>query len=229
MSLRAKLYLNAVMAGGLLVVAWAALYWHSDNPIRFLAYLSMAALASLCKVRLPGMTGTISVSFVVLLLVIVELSLPEGVLIATVAAAVQCVCKTRRRPEPVQVFFSIASLVLSTALASLGCRLVMQSALADSLPALLGLSTVLLYFSNTILISAAVCVAEGKPLSSIWQRCYFWSFPYYLVGAVAAGLMVATNRAAGWQDSLLVFPIMTLVYVSYRLHVCKAAQEPTAS
>jgi hypothetical protein len=229
MSMRARFYLNAVMAAGLLVVAGTVLIWHSDSPNRFLVFLSLAALASLCKVRLPGMTGTISVSFVVLLVVIAELSLPEAVLIAIVATAVQSVWKTRRRPEPVQVFFSMASLVLSTALAFLGSRLVMASALADSLPVLLGLSTVLLYFSNTILISAAVCMTEGKPLSSIWQRCYFWSFPYYLVGAVAAGLMIATNRSAEWQASLLVLPIMALVYVSYRLHVYRAAQGPTAS
>jgi hypothetical protein len=73
-------------------------------------------LTSLSKVRLPGMTSTISISFVVLLVVIAELSLPDAVVIASLQTAVQCVWKTGRRPDPVQVFFSMASVVLSTAL-----------------------------------------------------------------------------------------------------------------
>jgi hypothetical protein len=76
-------------------------------------------LTSLSKVRLPGMTSTISISFVVLLVVIAELSLPDAVVIASLQTAVQCVWKTGRRPDPVQVFFSMASVVLSAALASL--------------------------------------------------------------------------------------------------------------
>jgi hypothetical protein len=31
--------------------------------------------------------------------------------------------------------------------------------------------------------------------------------------------MIATSRAAGWQPSLFVLPVMALVYVSYRAHV----------
>jgi hypothetical protein len=31
--------------------------------------------------------------------------------------------------------------------------------------------------------------------------------------------MIATSRAVGWQPSLLVLPVMALVYVSYWTHV----------
>jgi hypothetical protein len=31
--------------------------------------------------------------------------------------------------------------------------------------------------------------------------------------------MIETCRMAGWQPSLLVLPVMGLVYISYRLHV----------
>ena len=35
----------------------------------------------------------------------------------------------------------------------------------------------------------------------------------------AAGLMVVTSRSVGWEPSLLVLPVMALVFISYRLHL----------
>jgi len=229
LSLGAMVYLNAVIAGGLVVVIVAAAHWHSDNLLRLVVYLSAAALTAMCKVRLPGTTETISVSFVVLLASVAELSLPEAVLIAAIETAVQCVWNAQRRPRPVQVFFSMAAVVLSTAMAYLGSRLAPTLGITGSLPAMLGLATALMYFSNTILVSAAVSAAEGHDLLTVWQRCYFWSFPYYMVGAAASGLMITTARTAGWQPSLLVLPVMVLVYVSYRLHVGRTVPQQTVS
>src|SRR5205807_6363513 len=91
--------------------------------------------------------------------------------------------------------------------------------LAQSIVGLLILATLVLYTCNTLMVAAVLCLVEHKPVGSIWQICYFWSCPYYLVGSAVAGLMVATCRVAGWQPSLLVLPVMGLVYVSYRMHV----------
>ena len=81
------------------------------------------------------------------------------------------------------------------------------------------MGTVTLYLTNTVLISIVLCLAASAPLRDIWQRCYFWSFPYYLVGSLAAALMISTAGALGWKASLAVMPIMALVYVSYRAHL----------
>jgi hypothetical protein len=75
-----------------------------------------------------------------------------------------------------------------------------------------------------------LALVDRKPLSSIWQRCYFWSLPYYLVGAAAAGLMTGISRVANWQSSLLVLPLMALVYLSYQIHLARAsASEPATA
>ena len=87
-----------------------------------------------------------------------------------------------------------------------------------ALPAFLVIATALLFGSNNALVAAVMCLSEGKPMNDMWQQCYFWSFPYYLVGAAASGLMIATARTAGWPFSFLVLPILTMIYVSYRLH-----------
>jgi diguanylate cyclase (GGDEF)-like protein/putative nucleotidyltransferase with HDIG domain len=56
-------------------------------------------------------------------------------------------------------------------------------------------------------------------------ECYFWSFPYYLVGAAFAGMIGWFNREFGWETSLLIVPIIYLIYRSYRLYLGKLEDE----
>jgi hypothetical protein len=64
--------------------------------------------------------------------------------------------------------------------------------------------------------------SNRKPLGAVWQLCNFWSLPYYLVEAAVAGVMMATWRMSDWPPSLLVLPLMGLMYISYRVHVRQA-------
>jgi len=92
--------------------------------------------------------------------------------------------------------------------------------------ALLVIAACTYFMSNTMLISGVLCLVEGKPLKKVWQQCYLWSFPYYLVGSAIAGLVTVSSRTVGWEVSLLLLPIMYLVFVFYRLYVERFAQNP---
>src|SRR5262245_32510697 len=50
----ATLFILAQMAGGLPLLPYAILHWHTDNSLRFGCFLVVALSASLFKVRLPG-------------------------------------------------------------------------------------------------------------------------------------------------------------------------------
>jgi hypothetical protein len=207
-----------IIAAGVGLLIYGALHWQSQSVSRFLGYFVMALLAGACKVRLPRLTSTISVSFVLILVAIAELGYAEAIWLSASVAVVQTVWKARRQPKPIRIAFNTAGLVLSTSVAFFVCRTVLDLAPSELLPVLLIVATVLLYASNTAMVAAVLCLAEHKPMRDIWQQCYFWSFPYYLVGAAVAGLMIATARSAGWPFSFLVLPMLTMIYVSYRLH-----------
>ena len=89
-------------------------------------------------------------------------------------------------------------------------------------------STLVLFGSNMLILGTVLALVNRKLLSGVWQLCYFWSLPYYLVGAAVAGVMVATGRTAQWALSLLALPLMGLVYVSYCEHVRQAARQDCA-
>jgi hypothetical protein len=38
------------------------------------------------------------------------------------------------------------------------------------------------YGSNSLLPAIVLAMVDRKPLGAVWQLCYFWSLPCYLVG-----------------------------------------------
>ena len=218
----ARMYLTGVVMAGLIVLAAAALHWQSRDAIRFLIYLALAVLASTFKIRLPYVQGTLTPAFVLLLASIAQLSLAETAVMAAVVGVVQVLWRPARRPMLAQVLFNPACLALSAALAWLVSRIALEPWLDHSVVGVLLVSTLVLYGSNTVIVAAMMALLARKPLSGVWQICYFWSLPYYLVGAAAAGIMTATSRTANWPPSLLVLPLMGLLFVSYRLQLGQA-------
>lgn len=145
------------------------------------------------------------------------MSFTETAFIAALVGLVQVLWRPVRRPVPAQVMFNPACLALSAAFAWFVSRVLLDPWLGHSVIGLVVVSTLVLYGSNTVIIAVMLALVDGKPLGRIWQVCYFWSLPYYLVGAAAAGVMTAVSRTADWPPSLLVLPLMGMVYVSYRV------------
>lgn len=218
----AQIYFMGILIIGLILLVAAAFGWQSQSPTRFAVYLALAAIASTFKIQLPRMQGTISPAFVLLLAAIAQLSFAETAVMALVSGAVQILWRSQRRPILAQILFSPACLILSASLAWVLSRLALEPLLDHSVVGVLLVSTVVLYGSNTLIVTAMLALVERKPLSAAWQLCCFWSFPYYLVGAAAAGIMTATSRSADWPPSLLVLPLMALVYLSYRAQLGQA-------
>lgn len=217
----AQRFAFAVIAGGIALAGWAAYAFQSDDRIRFVCFLALACIASTFKLRLPGVRITISVGFVMLLVAVAELSLPETVFLSAIAAMVQCVWRPKKNPTVTRTLFNGACMSMSTAAAYLVCRIALAPWLSSSLTGLLVIATLVLYTVNTLIVTTVLCLVENKPLRNLWQSFYFWSCPYYLVATAAAGLMIGTAHVAGWQPSLFVLPMMGLVHYSYRLHVSR--------
>ena len=227
MPTKAKIYIGVIVVLGfaLLGVGLFLQPRFPDLP-RYLSYLLLALLASTLKVRLPGITGTISANFVFILIGIADFTLSETLALGGAAILLQCVWRTKSRPRFIQVVFNIAALTISIAAAYQVSHFTVALARADSLSALLVLAACTFFLSNTLLISGVLCLMEGKPLKKIWQQCYLWTFPYYLVGSAIAGLVTVSGRAMGWEAALLVLPLMYLVYTFYRLYLRRVAPEP---
>ena len=81
------------------------------------------------------------------------------------------------------------------------------------------------FIANAGTIATIISLTERRPISRILVDCYFWSFPYYLVGAGVAAVDRLVQSAFNWETSLLVLPAVYLIYRSYRLYLGKLEDE----
>ena len=107
LSLQTKLFVGITAICGLVTLAFSIAHFHSQDLPRFLCYLAVAILASGLKVQLPGIDGTMSVNFLFILLGVLELSLPETLVIGCTATLAQSVWQARKRLDPVKVLFNV--------------------------------------------------------------------------------------------------------------------------
>jgi hypothetical protein len=215
---KAQLFIGLTIVSGVCLVAYCLAGEARAVPSSgYRVAVLLALLASTLKVRLPGITGTISVNFLFILIAIAVFTFSETVLLASVACIVQCLWRPRSRPRMVQVSFNVAALAISSG-SSYRLSHLFAGSPAAHLTVLLAVAASFYFTADTLLVSGVLSLVQGKSLFAVWQQCYLWSFPYYLAGAIA-GLAVATNRSAGWVMSLSILPPMCLVYVFYRIFV----------
>ncbi len=225
LSIQTKAFVGITASLGMVVLAYALLHWQSQDLVRFACYLAVALLASGLKVQLPGIDGTMSVNFLFILLGVLELSLPETLVIGCTASLMQSVWQARKRLDPVKVLFNVAGMMANASALTYLTYQWLAARFGSNKPILLMVAALVFFFANTLPISIVIALTEGKSSRKVWSECYFWSFPYYLVGAAAVGLVGIVNRSAGWQTSLLVLPLIYWVYRSYRLYLGRLEAE----
>src|SRR5579859_7255119 len=219
----AKLYISLVIVAGIATLLYGGLHQTSKNIAEFICYLGIAILASRLKVSLPGITGTLSVNFLFILIGVLELSFTETLILGAASMLAQCLYP--ERPRGMQVAFNVCAGSISTALAYIVYHHPLANLFIPNRPILLGLAATVYFIANAGSIAAVISLTERRPLIRILVDCYFWSFPYYLVGAGIAGAIAWLNQTFNWETSLLMVPAVYLIYRSYRLYLGKLEDE----
>lgn len=223
LSLPSRVFIGLVVISGLGTLIYGGVHQSSKNIAEFICYAGIAVLASRLKVNLPGITGTLSVNFLFILIGILELSFTETLILGAISMVAQCLYP--ERPKALQLTFNVCAGTISTALAYAIYHQQFTNVLFDNRPILLGVAASLYFIANAGTIAAVISLTERRPISRILIDCYFWSFPYYLVGAGIAALIVWLNHTFNWEASLLVLPAIYLIYRSYRLYLGKLEDE----
>jgi diguanylate cyclase (GGDEF)-like protein/putative nucleotidyltransferase with HDIG domain len=225
MPLKARLFISTVICLGFALVGFEMSRWHSIDVPRFVCFSVLSVAAAVLKVHLPGITGTMSVNFVFILIGTIDLSLPETLIMGCLGTLVQVLWRATKRCRPEQVLFSVASM----AVAIKTCNVIYHSSFGPQFgihgPLLLVMATSAFFFANTLPIAAVICLTERKVFHRIWYECYFWCFPYYLVGAVVAWVISVLSKSTDWQIAVLVVPVIYFIHRSYKLYLGRLEDE----
>src|SRR4051812_46690642 len=225
MNWKAKTFVGVTGAIGFAIAVGTFSHWQSSDPTRFIFYLLVAMLASGMKVTLPGINGTMSVNFLFILIGFLDMSYPETMALGCAATIVQSLYGSWRKVKLVHLIFNVFGMM---------CTAIAVSELAyqwaahyfhHSVPLMLMCAAVAYFLTNTIPVSVVIAITEKQNFKKIWSECYFWSFPYYLVGAAIAGGISFASRYIGWQTALLVLPVIYWIYRSYRLYLGRLEDE----
>jgi len=225
MPIRAKAFVFTTAASGIALFGAACVHWQSHDLLKFGCYLLIAVLASTMKVKLPGMDSTMSVTFLFVLLGILELSLGETLLIGCTSALVQSLWRNKHRPEAVKVIFNIFSLMSNSICLTWFAFHLLSGFLRNSTPLLLIVASCAYFLSNSVPLSIVIALAERRPLRGMWSETYFWTLPYNLAGAAVVGLIHFSNRYVGWETSLLIVPVMFVIYRSFQLYLGRLEEQ----
>src|SRR5882762_336656 len=168
MNVGARLFIGVVVLCGTTVLTYTVLHGSSRDPLKFLSYLIIALVASRLKVNLPGITGTMSVNFLFLLLGVLELSFSETMALGCAAVVVQCL--DRERPAPIQVAFNVCSTALAILATFVAYRNPIFHRVVGNPSTLLFLAACIYFVANTVPVAAVISLTERRSLTKIWSE-----------------------------------------------------------
>src|ERR1700685_3502765 len=160
----------AVAALGCFVLSF--FYWHSSDPVKFVCYLIAALLVSCFKVRLPAIEGTLSMNFLFTLVGVLEMSLPETLLIGLVSTLAQFYWRPARQLKVVQLVFNLSQVTVCSAAAYGAYKLVSIYVLHVPGPLALLVAAITHFACNTTAMSTIIGLTEDKPIRKVWTSSY---------------------------------------------------------
>jgi len=222
---RARVFIAVIGLAGLAGMAVTFHGWTPEARPRFIVYLLLALATSGMKVAFPGVRGTISLNFVLIMLGLVELTAPETMFLAVASAAAQTCWQAKVRVKPVRLFFNTTCIALAVLAATWIYHKPWLTNFQGSELLRLTLAGVAYFIANNVPIAIVIALAEGQNIQTVIRSVCDWLFFFYLVGVSVAELVHTATLRLGWAFSLALLPPLYLVYRSIRMYFGKVEQE----
>jgi diguanylate cyclase (GGDEF)-like protein/putative nucleotidyltransferase with HDIG domain len=223
--LKAAAFITFVAATGAWLIVRSFDAWTNVEPQHFIFYLAIAILASVLKIALPTVNGSMSVTFFFILIGLVDLRLPQTMVIACVGVIAQNLLRARQEPRLHQILFNIGSVAIAVWVTFGVFNSPVLRSYDLGAPILLGIASVCCFVMNTLSVSLVIGMAERRPAWRVWRDCYFWCFPYYAGGACVAWLISSLKPQVHGVASLLILPVLYFVYRSYQTYLDRLENE----
>ena len=222
-SLSARVYIALIIVSGFLLLGDAVLNAPSLPKVRFVVLLVLAVLAARLRVKLPGLTGTMSVNLPFILLATALTGTAEALTVGFVSTFAQCLPRSRRKFNAMQITFNCCAIMLAVGAA----RWIYASpeiAAVIASPALrLAVAAAGYFLANTVVFSLVISLTEPVNLLRTWAEMFQLSFPYLVASAGVTGLALLVGQEYGWQVPLVLLVIMLGVFHSYRRYFAAIA------
>jgi hypothetical protein len=215
----AKSFITLISIAGLCCLVYAITHAGTWHLYETLALIAITVVASRMNMKLPGLTGNMSVNLPFLMLAAAELNLPEALAVALVSTAVQCVPKDGSKIKYERVLFNLSLMTCAVAAAWQVFRMGTAAQhlwLAGAV--LLPFAALTLFLMQTVPVSVIITLTSGGQIGTAWTSIARMTLPYYALSAGMASMMLAARQHVGWHVPLVVLPLMYGIYRSYQTY-----------
>jgi len=223
--LRARLFIALIALAGLAAMASTFYGWAPKADPQFFVYLIIALATAGMKVSLPGVQGSTSLAFILIMLGITELTPPETMFLAVASATAQLFWHGKSRVKLVHLVFNAACIALAV---GTGIRIYLQpwfTTVPEGELLRLTIAGMAYFLVNNVLIGIVITLTEGQSLQSVVRHFCDWLFFYYLVGVSVSEIVHRASERLGWTFTLALLPPLYLIFRSVRLYFGKIEQE----
>ena len=214
----ATAFVATMTAAGLGSMSYGLSQTNTWHPFQALALFAIATAASRMKIKLPGLTGNMSVNLPFLLIAIAQLSLTEALAVSCGSAIVQSFSKNWSVPKMDQILFNLATMSLATTLAweAFHAAALTHAGLASA--SLVSLAAATLFLGQTVPVATIINLTGGGPLRQVWISMAQLTFPYFVLSAGVTSISMSASNHVGWQIPLVALPVMFGVFRSYQAY-----------
>jgi PAS domain S-box-containing protein len=196
-------------------------------PFAFLILLS--SLTSAFKIHFPIASGSnMSVSYVVDIASLILRGPHATMLVGAASGWSQSTLNAKATNPLYRTLFNMAILVITVQAAGRVYEQLGGTASPDPATIVIPLIGMALtyFFVNTIPIAIAIALTTNQNAWRIWKTDFASSAPAYMLGAVAAAVVIAVTESSGyWLTLLLTAAPMYLTYKMYRAGVASEARQ----
>ena len=215
--------IGMVAVASLCALSFGVVRWQTQAWPQLLLLMAAAALSSRLKVKLPGMTSSMSGNLPVILLAVTQLGLFASLFVAVTAAIAQSYTSGGNKMKPIRFVFNACTLLNASGLAYLAYHSQIGArASAHTMSLVLAAAT---YFvANTAPVASIIGLTEGGNPFALWHKVFLWSFPNYVIGAGLTAIASAFSTISGLATLAALMAVLFAVYQSYKMYVGRAEQ-----
>src|SRR5437870_8270771 len=225
-----KAYMLVIIASAAAVATYSAIHLPVARlDMRFLALTILTiTISSRLTVRIPRISGHISVSDTFFFLTI----LMYGGEAAVLLAAAEALCSSMRfsrkaiHIKPLTIVFNSAMMACSTFVTVMVVSFLFGNITAlrygqfsGAFVAALCVMALVQYVSNSSLAAIYTSLKMNEPVWHIWSKYYLWASITFFAGASAAGIIAKMTDTAGFYALVATTPIITIIYFTYRTYL----------
>lgn len=221
MSNWAKAFIGLITVSGTAVLAHALVHWQPPQFSEWLALLVISVVASRLRVKLPGLTGTMSVNLPFILVAIGTLSASESMIVGCVSSLTQSLPASRKRFNKVQAIFNVSNMALAIA-ATRAIYGSMSPASANSSCLSLVVATAGFFIVNSMPVAIIISLTEHSHPARTWAEMFQLSFPYYVASAGIAGAALSMSGHIAWWHPVVILILVLGILHSYRRYFSRS-------